>query len=165
MSSNFNNTTPAAPAGSVNVSWQTDGSGNDSAYVTASTSSLIADAVDLLAQAANVGLTTWIAVTTPGLYRVSAYIIVTQDAAGTGSPASVLPSVVIGWTDQNNGQTQSFTLTPTNAGNTLETFQQAIMVLDASSTSAPAITYHTTGYASAGSIPMQYALHLRLEQY
>ncbi len=33
MSSNFNDTTPSAPAGNTNVSWQTDGSGNDSAYV------------------------------------------------------------------------------------------------------------------------------------
>lgn len=35
MASNFNNTVPAAPAGSLNVTWQTDGSGNDSAYFTA----------------------------------------------------------------------------------------------------------------------------------
>ncbi len=33
MSTNFNNTTPAAPLGYTNVFWQTDGSGNDSAYV------------------------------------------------------------------------------------------------------------------------------------
>ena len=33
MASNFNNTTPAAPTGGVNVLWQTDGAGNDSAYV------------------------------------------------------------------------------------------------------------------------------------
>src|SRR5208337_2419935 len=32
MASNFNGTTPAAPAGSKNVTWQTDGAGNDSAY-------------------------------------------------------------------------------------------------------------------------------------
>jgi hypothetical protein len=31
MASNFNNTTPASPAGSKNVAWQTDGAGNDSA--------------------------------------------------------------------------------------------------------------------------------------
>jgi hypothetical protein len=31
--SNFNDTTPAAPGGNVNVKWQTDGAGNDSAYV------------------------------------------------------------------------------------------------------------------------------------
>jgi hypothetical protein len=35
MASNFNSTTPAAPTGSLNVTWQTDGSGNDSAYFTA----------------------------------------------------------------------------------------------------------------------------------
>lgn len=33
MASNFNDTLPAAPAGGVNVKWQTDGAGNDSAYV------------------------------------------------------------------------------------------------------------------------------------
>jgi hypothetical protein len=33
MASNFNDTVPAAPAGNTNVAWQTDGSGNDSAYV------------------------------------------------------------------------------------------------------------------------------------
>lgn len=34
MASNFNDTTPAAPAGSLNVKWQTDGAGNDSASFT-----------------------------------------------------------------------------------------------------------------------------------
>lgn len=33
MPSNLNDTTPAAPSGSLNVKWQTDGGGNDSAYV------------------------------------------------------------------------------------------------------------------------------------
>src|ERR1017187_8158478 len=33
MSTNFIDTVPAAPAGYTNVRWQTDGSGNDSAYV------------------------------------------------------------------------------------------------------------------------------------
>jgi hypothetical protein len=33
MPSNFNDLAPAAPAGSLNVKWATDGSGNDSAYV------------------------------------------------------------------------------------------------------------------------------------
>jgi hypothetical protein len=30
---NFNDTTPAAPAGGVNVKWQSDGSNNASAYI------------------------------------------------------------------------------------------------------------------------------------
>lgn len=33
MASDFNDTLPVAPAGGVNVKWQTDGAGNDSAYV------------------------------------------------------------------------------------------------------------------------------------
>lgn len=33
MASNFNDTLPAPPAGYTNVQWQTDGGGNDSAYV------------------------------------------------------------------------------------------------------------------------------------
>jgi hypothetical protein len=33
MASNYNDTTPAAAAGGLNVKWQTDGAGNDSAYV------------------------------------------------------------------------------------------------------------------------------------
>jgi Ice-binding-like len=33
MSTNFNDTVPAPPSGGVNVKWQTDGSGNDSAYL------------------------------------------------------------------------------------------------------------------------------------
>jgi hypothetical protein len=32
MSTNFNDTLPVAPTGGTNVKWQTDGSGNDSAY-------------------------------------------------------------------------------------------------------------------------------------
>lgn len=33
MASNFNDTTPAAVTGATNVKWQTDGAGNDSAYI------------------------------------------------------------------------------------------------------------------------------------
>lgn len=39
MPSNFNSTTPAAPAGGVNVIFQTDGNGNDSAYLPSSAAS------------------------------------------------------------------------------------------------------------------------------
>lgn len=37
MSINFNDTTPAAPAGSLNTKWQKDGSGNTSVYVLGAT--------------------------------------------------------------------------------------------------------------------------------
>lgn len=36
---NFSNITPAAPSGNVNVTWQTDGNGNLSAYVSSTSGS------------------------------------------------------------------------------------------------------------------------------
>jgi hypothetical protein len=113
--------------------------------------------VDLTAQTANVGSTTLYAVPASGagVYRVSCYVIVTS--VGT---TSTLPSCVIGWTDKDNSVVQSFTLTPTNTGNTTTTFQQATMVLDGKASTN--ITYSTTGYASTGSA-MQYAIHIKVE--
>ena len=158
MSTNLNDSTPAAPAGGINVKWQTDGSGNDSAYLAAGSNPSLTASVNLLTQAANIAATTLLAVTATGLYRVSAYIIRTQVA----TTSSTLPSVVITWTDADNSAGQTFTLTPTNATNTLVTPQQASMVVDA--LTATNIRYATTGYASVGGTPMQYALHLRLEK-
>lgn len=46
MSSNLNNTLPAAAAGFTNVSWATDGSGNDSASVNIATFALDSGAIN-----------------------------------------------------------------------------------------------------------------------
>jgi hypothetical protein len=158
MAVNFSSSTPAAPAGKVNVTYQTDGSGNVSAYVPAASTLVTASNIDLTAQTANVAAANLIASPTSGVYKVSAYIVVTT-VAGV---SSTLPSVVLTWTDQNSGQAQTLTLTPTNAGNTLTTYQQAVAVLSASN--AAAIQYSTTGYASNAASVMQYALHIRIEQ-
>lgn len=155
MASNFNDTTPAAPAGASNVKWQKDGSGNISANVPTSPIDLVD--VDLTAQAADIAATTLFAIVTSARYRVSGYIIVTQAA----TTSSVLPSIVISWTDPDNSTVQSLTLTPTNSGNLLTSLQQANAIL-----SAKAVTnaqYSTSGYASVGATPMQFALHLVLE--
>lgn len=156
MSANFNDTTPAAPTNGVNVKWQTDGSGNDSAYVPAFAQEITSASVDLTGQHANIATATLFTPVTSGLYRVSAYIIVTT----VSSPGSTLPSVTIGWTDKDNATPQTIVLTPTNAGNTLTTYQQASCVIDA--VTAVAITYATGSYASGG-VAMNYALHLRIE--
>lgn len=114
--------------------------------------------VDLTAQTADKGVTTLYAVpaTGAGIYRVSGYIAVTTvDAA-----SSTLPSIVIAWTDADNSTAQSFTLTPTNAGNVLTTLQQGLMVVNAKASTN--IQYSTSGYAS-GATPMAFALHLKLE--
>jgi hypothetical protein len=158
MSVNLSNTTPAAPTGGTNITWQTDGSGNVSGY-TQSAVELVGDGIDLTAQTANVGPATL--VTTPnGFYRISAYIIITT-VDGT---SSTLPSVVLTWNDANNGQGQTLTLTPssTNTPDLLTIYEQNDSIINAGSSAT--IDYSTSGYASNTPAKMQYALHIRVEQ-
>jgi predicted PurR-regulated permease PerM len=156
MAVNLNGTTPAAPASNTNVQFQQDGSGNISAYVPISAQEF--PAVDLITQAANIAATTLLAVPAAGMYRVTAYIVITQVA----TTSSTLPSIVITWTDKDNNTGQSITLTATSAGNALTTVLQATCTLDA--IAASNIQYSTTGYVSTGATPMQYAVHLRIEK-
>lgn len=155
MSINLNDLLPAPPAGSTNVKFQEDVSGNVSAYV-AVPGLVPAASVDLTAQSANVGATNLIASPTAGVYRISAYIIVTR----AGGSSSTLPATVITWFDQQSAVAQSLTLTPTNNGNSTTTYQEAVGVISANT---GAIQYSTTGYVSTGSPSMQYALHIRIE--
>lgn len=112
--------------------------------------------LDATAQVANIAAQTLYAVPagSSGLYKVSAYIVVTS--AGT---TSTLPSIVITWNDADTGQAQSITLTPTNSGNALTTYQQATCVISAQAGSN--IQISTTGYASTGTA-MQYAVHAKM---
>jgi hypothetical protein len=159
MSINLSDTTPAAPTGGTNVKWQKDSSGNISAYITSAVE-IVGAGIDATAQNANISAADLITSPTAGQYRVSAYIIVTT-VASTGAATSTLPSVVITWNDKDNGQPQTITLTPTNSGNLLTTYQQADAVLSIAA-SAP-LQYSTTGYASNTAAQMQYALHIRVE--
>lgn len=156
MAINLNNSVPAAPTGGTNVLWQEDTSGNVSAYVSAP-GIIAASSKDLTAQQANIAGTNLITSPTAGCYRISVYIAVTTK----GGSSSTLPATVFTWNDQQSGQAMSLTLTPTNAGNALTTFQDAVGFISANTS---AIQYSTTGYVSAGSPQMQYALHIRIEQ-
>jgi hypothetical protein len=153
--SNINSTTPAAPAGNVNVIFQTDGAGNDSGYVPKSATSLTP--VDLTAQDANIPATPFFTAAVAGRYRIGAYIIVTTPDGAS----STLPSITITWTDADNTVGQSFTLTPTNAGNTTTTFQQAEMIISA--VLSGAVQYTVAGYASGTPTAMKFAIHLTAE--
>lgn len=157
MSTNFSNSVPAAPSGNQLVTFQTDGSGNMSAYVPDSSEQITPSNVDLTAQAADISATTLYTPANSGIYRISAYIVVTV----VDPTSSTLPSVVISWTDADNSTVQSLTLTPTNAGNVLTTYQEAACVISADATDV--ITYATSGYASNVSGTMEFALHIRIE--
>lgn len=157
MSVNFSNTVPAAPTGSTNVTFQNDGSGNVSAYITSAVE-LTGNGFDATAQTANIGTTNLIATPTNGRYRVSGYIIVTT----ADGASSTLPSIVLTWNDVDNGQAQTLTLTPTSTGNTLTTleFNDAFLSVAASA----ALAFSTTGYASGTPATMQYAIHITVEK-
>src|SRR5208337_262479 len=143
MSVNLSSTTPAAPSGKTLVQFQTDGSGNVSAYISSATE-LVGDNVDLTAQTANISATPLIA-SPSGLYRISAYIIVTT----VDGASSTLPSVVIAWDDKDNGQPQTLVLTPpsTNTPDLLTIYEQNDSIISAGSTAN--LHFSTTGYASA----------------
>ena len=155
MSISLSNTTPAAPSGSQLVQFQTDGSGRVSGYVPVSAVKL--PGVDSTGNTANIAATNLLASPNNGLYRISAYIVVTV----VDPTSSTLPSITLTWDDQDNGQPQSLTLTPTNAGNLLTTLQEATAVL--STGTGAAIQYSTTGYASNTPATMTYAVHFRVE--
>jgi hypothetical protein len=156
MSINFSDTLPAAPAGSTNVKFQRDVSGNVSAYIT-TPAELTGNSIDLTAQAANIGLTPLVASPAAGLYRVSVYIVQSQVATTSGT----LPSVVLSYKDKDSATVVTVTATATSSANVLGTLAQATVVLD--SFAATTINYSTTGYASVGGTPLQYALHIRVE--
>ena len=153
MSSNFNSTVPAAPAGGTNVIFQTDGAGNDSAYVPGFAP------VDLTAQVANISATNLLtSLAASARFRISVYAVVTV----VDGASSTLPSVTISWTDADNVTVQSVTVTPTNSGNLLTTLQSADLVISAAITTN--VTYATAGYASGTPATMNYALHIVTEK-
>lgn len=158
MSSNFNDTTPAAPAGHINVKFQTDGAGNVSAYVPDVGGSLAT--IDLTAQTANISATTLYAVPSGafGLYEVESFVIVTQ-AAGT---TSFMPGVNVVFTDNDNNTSQFLRISASDNGNTLTTFGQGVVVINVKDSTT--IQYSTLSYASSGSPVMQYALHIRIHK-
>ncbi|MCV9940910.1 hypothetical protein OIU35_31555 [Boseaceae bacterium BT-24-1] len=117
-------------------------------------------AYNAAAQAADIAATTLFAVPASGagMYRVSAYAVVTQAA----TTSSTLPNVGILWTDGDTSVALSAaTMTPTNTANAPGAFgNNDIVIFAAASTN---IRFQTSNYASSGATPMQYAIHLKLE--
>lgn len=111
-------------------------------------------------QAANIGATTIYAVPAGrgGLYRVSAYGVVTQAA----TTSSTLPNIGVLWTDNDaNVALSANNMTPTNTANAVGAFSPGDQVI--SVREGTNIQFQTSNYASSGATPMQYAVHLRLE--
>lgn len=157
MGINLNRTLPAAPAGSTNVKWQSDVSGNVSGYVSASASTL--PPTDQTGQTADIPPTTVLAVIASGRYRISGYIVVTTPDGAS----STLPKITITWTDSDSTGAMSKDITATQTGNAATTFDQGDVIVNA--TTATNIQYATSGYASGTPATMQYAVHIIVEQF
>jgi hypothetical protein len=114
-------------------------------------------AVDLATQSADIPGTSLYNVTT-GMYRVSAYIVLTT----VDGVSSTLPSVQIQWADPDTNTAVGWlALTPTNSGDVFNTILQGSAVIHAKG--GGGLSYNTTGYASNSPNAMKFALHIRLE--
>lgn len=114
--------------------------------------------VDLTNQSANIANTTLYTPTSNGVYRLSAYEIVTTPA----TTSSTLPQINFYWTDGNSGVAQ-ITNSATNTGNT-STTATLNGGIDINVQSGTPIIFNTSGYASSGATSMVYAIHIRVEQ-
>lgn len=117
---------------------------------------------DLTAQAAN--LTTTNLCTLPSFfasYRISCYVVLTQAA----TTSSTLPACNIVYTDNDTGNVNTVPVTNTSAANVVgtpggeATTSNEIVTAKAGT----ALQVASTGYASSGATPMQYAIHVRTE--
>lgn len=93
-----------------------------------------------------------------GMYRAVAYAVVTT----ADGASSTLPSVGIGWTDNDtNVPLLATTVTTTNTANAAGAFGQGIQVFNAKG--GTNITWQTSSYASGTAGVMKYAVRIRLE--
>lgn len=110
-----------------------------------------------VAQAANVNVPALYAVPTSGLYRFSAYVVQSQAA----TTSSTLPACRVEYTEATTGVAVGDDVTTTANTNQVGLHVGASVVIAAQEGSN--IGYITTGYASSGATPMQYAVHVKIE--
>lgn len=93
-----------------------------------------------------------------GMYRITCYAVETvADGA-----SSTLPSIGIGWTDNDTSiALQATTVTPTNTANAVGAFGQGVQIINAKASTN--ITWLTSNYASGTAGAMKYAVRIRLE--
>lgn len=160
MAFNFSDSLPAAPAGTTNVKWQTDGGGDISAYVP---SAPVLASVNLTAQTAAIAATTLFTPTATGFYQLSFYLkITTPDGA-----SSTLGAVTITYTDGVDSVAQSLVVAlATQAGasattNTLNTTAAKLQgVATIYAKTAVAVQY-AIAYASGTPATMAYEVSIR----
>lgn len=121
--------------------------------------------IDLTAQASDIGWSTAYAIPAGlgGMYQVSCYTVATQAATSS----STLPACGLRWTDEDTGVVPAtITMLGTSAANTVGTtgaVQYYNPILPIKAAASTNVQYVTSGYASSGATPMQFAIHLKVE--
>jgi hypothetical protein len=164
MSVNFNASLPAAPSGATNAVFQTDGSGNISAYVPSSGAVITNTVLPILSPAltANYNAGSAQTIFTPSAVTVlrvswSQAIVV---AATTGAATSTFPSLTLSWTDVG-GITRTQTLVSTSTTNTTAVQSQGVTVIYTNNSGPVSVT--SASYASNTAAQMTYALTVYAE--
>ncbi len=133
-------------------------------HAAAATESVVGSPINRTGLAANVGQTVAYTVPSgsPGWYRLSCYVVLTQAA----TTSSTLPTCQMNFYDNDTGVQKTVTLT--YGGQTQNTVGLNGNNGSPAGTApvyagAGAINYYTVNYASSGAMPMQYALHVKVE--
>lgn len=108
-------------------------------------------------QAVNINSPTFYTVPASGMYRVSAYIVISQAA----TTSSTMPSVSVNYTEATSGAAVQDMIINTASLNQVGAHNGGSAVISAQQGSN--IGYITAGYASSGATPMQYAVHMKVE--
>ncbi len=121
---------------------------------------------DVTTKTGDLVATTWLAVPAvgAGMYRVSVYIAITT----TALTSSTMPSTCILWTDRDTSSSLQVLTTASSTLNSLSTFGQASVVVDAKASTSIQIATGTnctggTTYASSPANAMQYKVRARVE--
>lgn len=110
------------------------------------------------AQSANVNSPTFYAVPTSGMYRVSAFVVISQAA----TTSSTMPSVSVSYTEATTGTVvQDNNITAQGTTNLVGLHSGGTAIISAQQGSN--IGYTTSGYASVGATPMQFSVHIKVE--
>jgi hypothetical protein len=167
MSVNFNATTPAAIAGTTNVVFQTDGSGNISGYVPTSSSVAFSDLESALSANYNSGSAkTIFTPTAPTALRITATEFSTNIPTG-----ATLPSLTLGWTDAGGtmktlalfSSTSSVSAAGVYATNYAATTASGGIQAVIYTNSSTAVTVTSASYAAGSGTALTYALAITAE--
>lgn len=154
----FTGNSPWTLGGTTGVTGQALMSSGNATQPTWTTVAAIVGGSSRTAQATNVSVANFYTVAVGGLYRVSAYVVLSQAA----TTSSTMPSASISYTEAVTGANVQDMITTTATNNTVGLHSGGSVVIQAQQGSN--LSFITSNYASVGATPMQYSVHLTVER-